>query len=93
VPPRTGNPGCARHVRRRADRAFAFGLPPKARVFGNGTLASASKLGEANFASALLGLLYVPRVEGTLRGHIAGGVNCMFDLVTPTTGLLCLPLM
>ena len=54
---------------------FAFGIPPKARIFGSGTLASAGKLGEADYAPAVLGVLYVPLTEGSLRPYIGGGVN------------------
>ena len=54
---------------------FAFGIPPKARIFGAGTLAAAGKLGEATYGPAVIGLLYVPLTEGPLRPYIGGGIN------------------
>lgn len=57
------------------EMTFAFGVPPKARIFGSGTLSSAGKLGEANYAPAVLGLLCVPWSDGALRPYIGGGIN------------------
>lgn len=54
---------------------LAMGVPPRARIFGAGTLAQAGKLGELNYAPAVLDLLYTPAVEGALHPYIGGGVN------------------
>lgn len=54
---------------------LTFGVPPRARIFGAGTLASAGKLGELNYAPAVLALLYSPVADGALRPYIGGGIN------------------
>jgi outer membrane protein len=54
---------------------FAFGIPPKARFFGAGTLGAAGKLGDATYGPAVLAILYTPLTSGNLRPYIGGGVN------------------
>lgn len=54
---------------------LALGVPPRARISGAGTLAQAGKLGELNYAPAVLGLLYSPAVEGALHPYIGAGLN------------------
>lgn len=54
---------------------LALGVPPRARIVGAGTLAQVGKLGELNYAPAVLGLLYTPAVDGAVDPYIGSGIN------------------
>jgi outer membrane protein len=57
---------------------LTLGVPPRARIFGSGTLVGAGKLGELSYAPAVLGLLYVPSPDTPWRPYIGVGVNHTF---------------
>lgn len=57
---------------------LTLGVPPRARIFGSGTLGGAGKLGELSYAPAVLGLLYVPSPDTPWRPYIGAGVNHTF---------------
>jgi outer membrane protein len=57
---------------------LALGVPPRARIFGAGSLSGAGKLGELSYAPAVLGVLYVPSPDTPWRPYIGVGVNHTF---------------
>jgi outer membrane protein len=57
---------------------LTLGVPPRARIFGSGTLAGAGKLGELSYAPAVLGLLFVPSPDTPWRPYIGLGINYTF---------------
>lgn len=55
--------------------ALSVGVPPTARIFGAGTLASAGKLGNAKYAPGVLSLQFNVPTQGPLRPYVGIGYN------------------
>jgi outer membrane protein len=55
--------------------SLTIGIPPKARIFGEGTLASAGALGSARYAPSALNVQYNVPTTGRFRPYIGAGVN------------------
>jgi outer membrane protein len=58
--------------------SLTLGVPPRARIFGAGTLGGAGKLGELSYAPAVLGLLFVPSPDTPWRPYVGLGINHTF---------------
>lgn len=59
---------------------FLAGIPPTTTLTGQGTLASAGKLGKVTYAPAVLSLTYKLLNEGPVRPYVGAGIN--YTIVT-----------
>jgi outer membrane protein len=55
--------------------ALTVGAPPKARINGDGTLASAGLLGTVHYGPSALGVEYYPSTDGRFRPYVGGGAS------------------
>jgi outer membrane protein len=55
--------------------SLTIGVPPKARISGEGTLASAGALGSARYAPSALNVQYNVPTTGRFRPYIGAGLN------------------
>ena len=55
--------------------SLTIGIPPTARIVGEGTLSSAGLLGTARYGPSALGIQYNVPTRGPLRPYIGGGFN------------------
>lgn len=59
---------------------FLAGIPPETTLTGQGTLASAGKLGKVTYAPAVLSLTYQLLDDGPVRPYVGAGIN--YTIVT-----------
>lgn len=62
--------------------ALAVGIPPKARINGDGTLSAAGLLGTARYGPSALGVQYYAPTGGAFRPYLGGGASytLVFDV-------------